>query len=185
MRTDKLFHQERSTAESRVEFEARFYRELAEKTPGLMCCHDWDGVLLWINPAAAQSLGYTEDEVLGSRLDTFLSPPVRFLFPFYLERMRRKRSDNGLMRVQAKRGDERIWMYRSAVSEGPELRACVLGHAMDATDQVQAETALRGLFHNIPVGQMEFDLDGNLRRINPAACKLLGHSELELLCRTD
>jgi len=46
--------------------EARFYRRLAENSLGLMCCHDLDGVLLWINSAAAQSLGYSPEEGVKS-----------------------------------------------------------------------------------------------------------------------
>ena len=38
------------------------YRLLVEKSLGLMCIHDLDGVLLAINPAVGRSLGYTVEE---------------------------------------------------------------------------------------------------------------------------
>src|SRR4051794_9047332 len=47
-----------ASADGITRSEARFYRRLAENSLGLMCSHDLDGRLLWINPAAAQSLGY-------------------------------------------------------------------------------------------------------------------------------
>ena len=43
----------------------RLYRELFEESLGLMCVHDLDGVLLVVNPAAAQSLGFRPQD--GSR----------------------------------------------------------------------------------------------------------------------
>jgi PAS domain-containing protein len=45
--------------------EAEFYRGLAENSLGLMCCHDLHGILLWVNAAAAQLLGYRPDEGVG------------------------------------------------------------------------------------------------------------------------
>ena len=40
-----------------AEQDPKLYRLLIENSLGLMCVHDLDGVLLTINPAAAQSLG--------------------------------------------------------------------------------------------------------------------------------
>ncbi len=146
-----------------------------------MCCHDLDGILLWINPAAARSLGYTEEEAIGTRLDKYLAVQARSLFDSYLERIRRTGSDNGLMRLRAKNGDERVWMYRNVISEDPELPPHVLGHAIDITEQFRIQKALRDSFQQTPIGQLEIDADGKLLRINSAACEILGHSELELL----
>ena len=47
------------------EEQLKLYRLLVEHSLGLMCIHDLNGVLLSINPAAAQTLGYTPKECLG------------------------------------------------------------------------------------------------------------------------
>ncbi len=125
--------------------EAGFYRRLAENSLGLMCCHDLEGVLLWINPAAAQSLGYSPDAGVGVSLDSFLDPETRPLFASYLARIRSKGIDAGLMRLMTRDGDQRIWMYRNVLSDAPELPPHVLGHALDITERVRAEKEVRDL----------------------------------------
>lgn len=134
-----------SSPDALARSEADFYRRLAENSLGLMCCHDLEGVLLWINPAAAQSLGYSPEEGVGIRLDSFLAPDVRPQFISYLERIRINRVDAGLMRLMRKDGDQRIWMYRNVLSDAPELPPHVLGHALDITERVKAEREIRDL----------------------------------------
>jgi PAS domain S-box-containing protein len=121
----------------------RYYRLLVENSLGLMCSHDLDGVLLWINPAAARSLGYRPEDGIGHNLREFLAPSVRHEFEAYLERIRRNASDSGLLRLVARDGGERVWLYRNALYEEPGRAPCVLGHAQDITERLQAEQALR------------------------------------------
>ena len=134
-----------SPSDSWSRLEAEFYRRLAEHSLGLMCCHDLDGVLLWINKAAAQSLGYSPEEGVGAHLDSFFVPEVRPLFPSYLARIRSKGFDTGLMRLMTKGGDQRIWIYRNILSNQPELPQHVLGHALDITERFRAEAEIRDL----------------------------------------
>lgn len=121
----------------------KLYRLLVEHSLGLMCIHDLDGVLLVINPAVAQSLGYRMDDGLGRNLKEFLAPSVRSMFDKYLQRIRTNPVDSGLMRLQAKDGSERIWLYRNLRYEEPGSPARVLGHALDITDRILVERALK------------------------------------------
>ncbi|HUE05508.1 MAG TPA: PAS domain S-box protein [Bryobacteraceae bacterium] len=121
----------------------RLYRELFEESLGLMCVHDLDGVLLVVNPAAAQSLGFRPQDGVGVNMKAFLAPPVQHLFDDYLDRIRRNRSDAGLMRLVARDGSERIWLYRNVLYEEPGSPPRVLGHAQDITQRVRAEEALK------------------------------------------
>ncbi len=116
---------------------------LVEHSLGLMCIHDLAGVLISVNPAVAASLAYPPDHGPGRNLREFLAPSVRHLFDDYLRRIRRNEKDSGLMRLQASDGSERVWMYRNVLyaSEGSE--PVVLGHALDITDRVRAERALK------------------------------------------
>jgi PAS domain S-box-containing protein len=102
-----------------------------------------DGVLLAVNPAVAQSLGYSIEEGLGRNLRTFLAPAVQPLFDVYLQRIRMNGADSGVMRLVAKDGSERTWLYRNALYEEPGAEPRVLGHAIDITDRVAAERALK------------------------------------------
>jgi PAS domain S-box-containing protein len=122
---------------------AEMFRRLVEHSLGLMCLHDLEGTLLFVNPAAAQSLGFRPEEGVGLNLRRFLSPAVADQFEAYLDRIRRNGQDSGLMRLVGRDGTERIWMYRNVLHEEAGMSARVLGHAQDVTDRVLAERALR------------------------------------------
>jgi PAS domain S-box-containing protein len=121
----------------------RRYRHLVENSLGLICTHDLDGTVLSVNPAAAQSLGYEPHEGVGKNLREFLAPDTRHLLDAYLERIRQNGSDSGLMRLVRRDGTERVWLYRNVRYDEPDTSAFVLGHAIDITDRVAAEVALR------------------------------------------
>lgn len=140
---EKFIDPECSSPDLINRLKAGFYRRLAENSLGLMCCHDLQGVLLWINAAAAQSLGYSQDQGIGISLDSFLIPQMRPMFPSYLPRIRTKGIDSGVMRLMTREGHERIWMYRNVLSDACELPPHVLGHALDITERYTAEKNVR------------------------------------------
>lgn len=47
------------------------------------------------------------------------------------------------MRLQAKDGTERVWLYRNVRFEEPGSPPCVLGHALDISDRILAERTLK------------------------------------------
>ena len=118
-----------------LEQQLALHRLLVEKSLGLMCIHDLNGILLAINPAAARSMGYRADEGLGRNLRDFLVPVVRDLFDEYLRRIRTNAIDSGLLRLLSKDGRERIWSYRNILYEERGSPPCVLGHALDVTQR--------------------------------------------------
>ncbi len=117
------------------------YRHLFEHSLGLMCVHDLDGIVLAINPAAAEALGITPEEAIGRNVKEALAPSARSRFEGYLRRIRQNPSDSGLMRVVAKGGRQRVW--RNVRFEEPGRSPLVLGHALDITERVSAEQALQ------------------------------------------
>ncbi|HSE03143.1 MAG TPA: PAS domain S-box protein [Methylomirabilota bacterium] len=117
-----------------VESSAQRYRDLVEQGRGLICTHDLAGVLLSVNHAAAERLGYAPEELVGRSLGDLLAPAVRHLFPQYLDRMQRAASDEGLMVVVTRGGEERIWTYSNVRGRKPGGADYVLGHAHDITD---------------------------------------------------
>jgi PAS domain S-box-containing protein len=125
------------------EEQLKLYRLLVENSLGLMCTHDLHGVLLSINPAAAQALGYRAEECLGLNLKNLLAPSVRHLFDAYLQRIRSNPTDSGLMRLLAKDCTERIWYYRNLRYDEPGEMIQVLGHATDITERIRAERTLK------------------------------------------
>jgi PAS domain S-box-containing protein len=121
----------------------RRYRELVEYSLGLICTHDLAGTILSINPAAAESLGYRCEDGIGRNLADFLQPDKRHLFADYLRRIQDHGQDAGLMKVVARNGAVRVWMYRNVLSCQQEQEPYVLGHAIDISERVAAERTLR------------------------------------------
>ncbi|MGH9720661.1 MAG: PAS domain S-box protein, partial [Bryobacteraceae bacterium] len=80
---------------------------------------------------------------VGRNLRDFLAPTVRHLFDGYLQRIRRNPVDSGLMRLLARDGTERTWFYRNIRHEEPGGDTLILGHALDITDRIRAEQALK------------------------------------------
>ena len=119
------------------------FRALVEHSLGLMCVHDLEGNLLFVNTAAAESLGFRAEDGIGWNLRRFLSPAAEGKFDAYLERMRTNGVDSGRMSLLSKSGGERIWQYRNVLYEAPGQLPCVLGHAQDVTDSVRAVQALK------------------------------------------
>jgi PAS domain S-box-containing protein len=124
----------------------RQYRELVECSLGLICTHDLSGIILSINSASANSLGYEPGHGIGRNLRDFLSPDKRLLFDDYLRRIQEHGHDAGMMSVVALDGTTRVWMYRNVLSRRHDGTPYVLGHAIDVTDRVEVERSLR---HNI------------------------------------
>jgi PAS domain S-box-containing protein len=123
--------------------EFSWYRQVVEHGQGLICVHDLDGVLLFVNPAAARALGYEPHEGIGKKLSLFLAPSTRHLFGAYLERIRSQPTDSDLMRVITRHGEERVWAYHNVRYEEPGHPPYVLGHAQDLTDHIQLEQKLQ------------------------------------------
>jgi PAS domain S-box-containing protein len=166
-------------------------RLLVEHSLGLMCSHDLDGVLLSINPAAAHSLGYRAEDGVGRNLREFLTPAVQPLFDVYLAHIRRRPSDTGLMRLRERDGSERMWMYHNVRYEEPGAAPCVLGHALDVTESLRAEQALkeseerfRVLVNTVPVLIWMANPDGARTYFNAPWLEFSGRS-LEQEAGTD
>jgi PAS domain S-box-containing protein len=140
---------ERSTEKQDSTEQLKLYRLLVDNSLGLMCVHDLEGVLRFINPAAALALGYTPEEGykpedgIGRNLKEFMAPAVHDLFDEYLARIRREPVSGGLMRLVARDDSERLWFCRNIRYDQPGRPPLVLGHAIDITERIRAERALK------------------------------------------
>jgi PAS domain S-box-containing protein len=186
-----------------------WYRQVVEHGLGLICMHDLDGVLLFINPAAAHLLGYEPHEMLGKKISAVLTPVMRPLFAAYLERIRSQPTDSGLMRVITKHGQERVWFYHNIRYEEPGQPPYVLGHAQDITEQIHREDELKQArdelenrvaqrtaelqraqerfvkaFHASPDAIILLGLDNYYIDVNPGFQRLFGYSRDEVVGHT-
>lgn len=129
-----------------VELEAREsrFRKLFQYSLGLIFTHDYDGTLLSVNPAAAESLGYSVGELLGRPLFDLVAPERHAVIKAYLLRIIQHDIDEGTIELLAKDGRRRIWQYRNILDdEGDD--PYVLGHAQDITESHNQARRLRDL----------------------------------------
>ncbi len=198
-----------STGPHTISADPAWYRHVVEHGQGLICLHDLDGVLLFVNPAAARALGYKPHEGIGKKLSLFLAPAMQPLFAAYLERIRFQPTDSGLMRVITKHGQERVWAYHNIRYEEPGQPPYVLGHAQDITERVQHEEELQQArdelehrvaqrtaelqraqehfvkaFHASPDAIILTGMDGLYIDVNPGFQRLSGYSRDEVVGHT-
>ncbi len=118
------------------------FRDLVEHSQDLICTHDLSGKLLSMNPLPARLLGYQVEELLARPMREFLAPEVRDQFEDYLERIQKNGVDAGLMVLQTRSGERRVWEYHNTLrSDGP--MPVVRGMAHDITERHRAEAELR------------------------------------------
>lgn len=133
-----------------LEASDRRFRKLFEYSLGLICTHDHEGILLSVNPAAANSLGYSVGELLGRPLTDFMRAEHHAAFRDYLLRMFRTDSDRGVLQLVARDGSLRIWLYHNVLDdEGDE--PYVLGHAQDITERHQRALSLQEISRRDPL----------------------------------
>lgn len=158
----------------------RRFRQLVAESFGLICTHDLDGFLLMINPAAAEGLGYTPEELAGRHLREILTPAVRDRFGLYLERVKSGRAAAGTMRVLTRSGEERVWLYRNHTVREKGKEPYVLGNALDITERALTEQE-RDRFFDMSLEMLCIaSLDGYFLQLNRAWEKVLGYTTKEL-----
>lgn len=135
----------RKNAEKNLLKSERRYRELVEHSMGFIFVHDLDAKLLSVNPATANALGYTPDEMVGRSLSDFTHPSFNSVLPLYLEKIISERTLSHTAEFLTKSGELRIWSYQNVLEDGPDHEPYILCHAQDVTALKFAEAAIRDL----------------------------------------
>jgi PAS domain S-box-containing protein len=135
---------ERMQAEEALRESEERYRDLVENSRELICTHDLDGLVLSANPAAAAAVGYDLDEYVGKKtIRDLLAPEVSHQFDEYMARLRKEGATSGIMLVQTKSGERRVWDYYNSLRTEGVAAPIVRGMARDITDRVRAEESSR------------------------------------------
>jgi len=130
---------ERRKAEEKVKESEDRFRDLVEHSQSLICTHDLEGRILSANPWAATVLGYSQDELLRMNLRDFIAPEVRYEFVGYLEKIRKHGVAQGMLLVQTRNGEQRIWEYKNTLRTEGVTEPVVRGMAQDITERKRGE----------------------------------------------
>ena len=133
----------RRRAEEEMRETREAYRRLVEESEGLICMHDMRGMLLSVNRAAAEVLGYEAQGEARGDLRSFLPIQDRAKFDAYLREIAKRGQHAGTMRVLDRAGRVRYWAYNNRRVVDASGSTYVVGHAHDVTAQIKAERALR------------------------------------------
>jgi len=109
-------------------------REIIDNSLGLICVHGLDGTLRQVNPAAANALLHSPEDMVGRPLTEFMRPEDAHHIIEYLARLADLGRDEGLLPVLRRDGVRRVWRYKSAISHIAGEEPLVVGHALDVTD---------------------------------------------------
>jgi len=154
---------DRSRMERALRDSEERYRNLVEKSGGLIFVHDMKGSMLAANESAANALGYTAEELRGKNLSELVTPEFGSKLEWYLTAIAEWNSHSGLMRMQTAEGEEVVWSYTNRVVSDFGAEPYVLGHAHDVTAQIMMEEALK-----VNEGKLQAALESekNLSRVD-------------------
>lgn len=131
--------------EEKLKRSERHFRHLIENSQGFICTHDFRGNLTSVNPAAAHSLGYEPEEMVGRNLREFMPAEYHDYFDRRLEQTRREATDEGLIAMLTRDGRERTWKYHNVKLTETVEEPFILGYAQDVTEMQETQKQLESL----------------------------------------
>src|SRR5262249_5175696 len=145
-------------------------RDLVDNIPYVICIHDLEGRMLYLNPAGAGALGYPMNRLLTMNLAQLIAPDVRHEVPLYLAGVRAIGHAEGLMRVLRPDGEQPILNYDSMLRDesaagGPVVRTV----AVDVTERFRSMALQKAVFAGVHEPILAVGRDGNVLLSNPAA----------------
>jgi PAS domain S-box-containing protein len=136
---------ERMEVEEKLGLSEKRYRDIFNYSQALICTHDMTGRLLGINPSISRTLGYSEAEMLGRKIQEFI--PAEFQESFEKEYIRvirdKENTINGVFCVLSKNGERIYLLYKNYRVEERGLEPYVIGFSQDITDRINMEKELR------------------------------------------
>ena len=134
----------RKENEKRLQAREKRYRELVTYSRSILCTHDGSGTILSTNPALLEITGYTEPEIIGRKLQDFMSTEDAEKFQeSFLEPIAGSRQAEGLFCIIRKSGERIYLSYQNYKVEEPGVDPYFVASAQDITERVIAEQNLR------------------------------------------
>lgn len=164
-------------------------RELSFGSYELICEHDLDGNILFVNRAAAFALERTAEELCTMNLRDIVVERARAKVDPYLNEVCGESVADGLISVRTRGGRTRIWQYENELFTSGG-RTVVRGLARDVTEREEAlrkvrqsERRFRTIIENGSDIVGIIDRSGRIQYHSPSAERLLGYTAAELAGR--
>ncbi|RSK31144.1 PAS domain S-box protein [Hymenobacter metallilatus] len=133
---------EMKRARQTLERSAKQYRDLMHYSQALICTHDLQGVLLSVNPAAAQLVGVVPELLIGRTLMQVLTPDLHPQLEQYLQQAHEQQELTGLMTLRGPDGRPHHLIYNNYRVEEPGELPYVIAYGQEITERILAEQEL-------------------------------------------
>ena len=134
---------ERKLWEQQVTKSEKRYRDLFNYSQALICTHDLEGNILTCNPAILHALQYTEEEMLGRNISSFIPESQQSSFnKNYLDVINKNGRSQGVFSVLNRAGKKIYLLYQNYKVEEPGVDPYIIGFSQDITQRILAEQEL-------------------------------------------
>ncbi|MDX1618926.1 MAG: PAS domain S-box protein, partial [Balneolaceae bacterium] len=141
----KRFEKKRAEKLEELDRAIEHYRILIEHSNDIIYRTDLKGILTYVNPAAVQTMGYTEEELLGKHSLELVRPDYqKDAELFYTNLLLAKTDENSIeLPVITKNGDE-IWLEQKVqLLKNEDEVTAIQAIASDVTERRKAEQQLK------------------------------------------
>jgi len=136
----------RKEAEDALRKSEETYRELIDNITDFIYSHDLAGRFTMLNRAAAKTLGYIPEELIGHPISDFMLPEHWQAFKGeYLAQIKEKGFLGGLSIYLAKDGSKRYIEYRSVLVKQEGMEPVISGSGRDITEKVLSDRKVHRL----------------------------------------
>ena len=179
----------RKCMKEEIEKSEKKYRDFFENVLDFIFIHDLEDNLIENNVRYVTEVGARPDVIATSNLRDLIPEKFKPEFDDYLNRIKNKGRDEGVIAIQVPEGEIRILEYRNLLIYDDDNRpVSVLGSARDITEHIRDKKALREskqryqmILENVGDYIYELDLAGNYTFVNEALVKRSGYSREELI----
>jgi two-component system cell cycle sensor histidine kinase/response regulator CckA len=161
--------------------------ETAAASADLLCRHDLDGHILFVNQSVCDALGLPAAVLCKMTIQDLLAKDSTWGFVAYMQRLRRDGFADGLMNVITRGGRRLTWKYRNTLEMDEHSGPIIRGLARDVTEREEAfqavlrsEEYFRSIVENVSDIIAIMELDGRLRYGSPSVGRVLGYSRRTL-----
>ena len=154
----------------------RNFKELIDSLDDAAFAVSLDGILKTVNRRTAETLGAPYSELVGHKLEEFLSAPLRAEASGSMERFLEKRNWSGVVEVHLKNDPRRLYYdcVVNAIVKGDDVTGASV-MARDITGHREKEQRFTQLFESLEEGVYISTPEGKLLEVNPALVSILGY----------
>ena len=106
---------------------------ILNNTQAIICIHEMDGTLIYVNNAGEKILGFTNEEMTGLNIEDFTDVDDAEILDKYFGNVHTRDKVSGKIHLVTKTGEKRLCLYQNTVYANNGNAPYVIGSAIDIT----------------------------------------------------